>query len=145
MVARVLIAMAAIVGMSAPAFGGGDEGKVVVDLRSHRAEIRGVLLRHTQVGSSSGEVLKFITAHLERSDDATPKMENGPATGPAAKASRRRSVKRIRIYLGQYYDHPEVVFLAAPMLMQKEVDAQWAFDEHDRLINIFVDKQTELY
>ena len=50
-----------------------------------------------------------------------------------------------RVFLGQYYDHPEIIFLTAPMLMQKEVSAQWAFDEHDRLIEIFVDKATEVY
>ena len=31
------------------------------------------------------------------------------------------------------------------MIMRREVSAQWAFNEHDRLIDIFVDKRTGVY
>jgi hypothetical protein len=123
----------------------GKEPRVIVDLRAHRAEIRTVLLRHTPLGSSVASVLEFVSKQLERSGDAAVAVENQPAMGPAAEESRQRGVKRIRVYLGQYYDHPEVVFLAAPLMMQKEVSAQWSFDQHDHLLEIFVDKTNELY
>ncbi len=121
------------------------ESPVIVDLRAHRPEIRAVLLRHTPIGSSVTSVLEFVSKQLQRSGDVAVVVESQPATGPAAEESRQRGVKRIRLYLGQYYDHPEVVFLSAPLMMQKEVTAQWAFDQHDRLVDIFVDKKTGLY
>jgi hypothetical protein len=142
---RELLAIALLMRVMASAFGGANESKVVVDLHAPRAEIRQALLRYTPIGSTVPEVLKFIGAHLVTSDNALPKVENGPATGPAAEGSRRRGAKTIRVYLGQYYDHPEVVFLTAPMIMRKEVSAQWAFDEHDRLIDVFVDKESRVY
>jgi hypothetical protein len=82
---------------------------------------------------------------LGHAGDAPITIQNEPATAPAAEESTKRGVKRIHVYLGQYYDHPEVVFLSAPLMVQKEVSAQWAFDQHDRLIQIFVDKKTGLY
>jgi hypothetical protein len=121
------------------------EPPVVVDLRAHRAEIRAVLLRYTPLGSSAAKVLEFISAQLGHASDAPITIENESATGPAAEQSKKRGVKRIQVYLGQYYDHPEVVFLSAPLMMQKEVSAQWAFDQSDRLIEIFVDKKNGLY
>jgi hypothetical protein len=54
-------------------------------------------------------------------------------------------VKRISVDLGQYYFHPEIIFLSAPVLMQREVTAQWVFDQHDRLIDIAVEKKNRLY
>ena len=141
---RKLLAIALLMRVTA-AFGGANEPKVVVDLHAHRAEVRQALLRYTPIGSKASQVLKFVAAQLVPSGSALPKIENGPATGPAADGSRRRGVKTIRVYLGQYYDHPEVVFLTAPMIMRKEVTAQWAFDERDRLVDVFVDKETGVY
>jgi hypothetical protein len=142
---RDLLAIAFFIQIISPAFGGSNEAKITADLHAHRAEIRELLLRHTPIGSKAGDVLKFVATELKRSGSALPKIENGPATGPAAKGSRLCGVKKIRVYLGQYYDHPEIIFLTAPMLTQKEVSAQWAFDEHDRLLEIFVDKATKVY
>lgn len=142
---RVLFAIALLIQTIAPASADTKETKVAVDLHARRVQIRELLLRQTPIGSSAADVLKFIGAKLSRSGNGSPKIENGPASGPATKGSHLRGVKNIRVFLGQYYDHPEVIFLTAPMLMQKEVSAQWAFDEHDRLIEIFVDKATEVY
>ncbi|HEY2614151.1 MAG TPA: hypothetical protein VGI42_00435 [Chthoniobacterales bacterium] len=122
-----------------------NDAPVIVDLRAHRGEIRTVLLRHTPLGSSETRVREFISKQLQRSGDTAVTSENQPADGTAAVGSRLRGVKRIKIYLGQYYDHPEVIFLSAPLVMQREVTAQWAFDQHDRLIEIFVDKTNGLY
>jgi hypothetical protein len=138
----ILLLLVAIIG---PALSDTKQPPVVVDLRAHRAEIRAVLLRYTPIGSSVTKVLEFVSKQLHRAGDAPVAVENQPATGPAAEESGRRGVKRIHVYLGQYYNHPEVVFLSAPLMMQKEVSAQWAFDQHDRLIDIFVDKKSGLY
>jgi hypothetical protein len=121
------------------------QARVVVDLRAHRVEIRAALLQHTPIGSSVTHVLDFVSKQLQRAGDARVAVENHPATGPAVEESKKRGVKRIYVYLGQYYDHPEAVFLSAPLMMQKEVSAQWVFDQHDRLIDIFVDKKNVLY
>ena len=119
--------------------------QVIVHLHAHRAEIRAALLRQTPLGSSTSEVVRFISKQLLHTNAAPATLEDKPASGPAAEASKQRGVKSIRVYLGQYYDHPEIVFLSAPLVMQKEVSAQWAFDQHDRLIEIFVDKKTDVY
>jgi hypothetical protein len=138
-------AVVILVATISPAFGGEKETKVAVDLHAHRAEIRQFLLRRTPIGSTVNDVLMFVTAELKGSGAGSPKIHNGPATGPATKGSHLCGVTHLRVFLGQYYDHPEIVFLTAPMLMQKEVSAQWAFDGRKQLIEIFVDKATEVY
>ena len=142
---RELSAIVFLVLTISPSFGGQKEAKVAVDLHAHRAEIHQFLLRYTPIGSTASDVLKFAAAELSRSGAGSPKIEKGPATGPATEGSHLCGVTHLRVFLGQYYDHPEIIFLTAPMLMQKEVSAQWAFDDHDRLIEIFVDKATEIY
>ncbi len=122
-----------------------NEADVIVDLRSHRADIRVALLHATPLRSNAREVLDFISKQLQRSENTPAAVTDKPADGPAAEGSNQRGVKTIRVYLGQYYDHPEVVFFSAPMVMQKEVSAQWAFDARDRLVDIFVDKTTSVY
>lgn len=138
----ILLLLITVIG---PALSDTKESPVIVDLRAHRAEIRAVLLRYTPIGSSVTKVLEFVSKQLQRAGDAPVAVENQPATKPAAGESGRHEVKRIRVYLGQYYNHPEVVFLSAPLMMQKEVSAQWTFDRHDRLIDILVDKKSGLY
>jgi hypothetical protein len=138
---RAILAILFSIAAISPVFG----GDKAVDLHARRAEIRQFLLRHTPIGSTMNDVLTFVNAELKRSGAGPPKVENGPATGPVTKESPLRGVTHLRVFLGQYYDHPEVIFLTAPMLMQKEVTAQWAFDEHKKLIEIFVDKATEIY
>ena len=118
---------------------------VVVDLHAHRAEIRAALLHHTPIGSNSADVLKFVSTQLDRSGNAPVTLTDAPATGPAAQQSHHSGAKNIRIYLGQYPEHAEVVFLSAPMMMQREVSAQWAFDPQGRLIDIFVHKESRIY
>jgi hypothetical protein len=130
---------------SALAQSGPKQSPLIVDLHGRRAEIRAALLRFSPIGSSLETVLEFVSNQLQRSANTPVAVENQPASGPAADSSPRRGVKRIRVYLGQYYDHPEVVFLSAPLMMQKEVSAQWAFDQHDRLIDIFVDRRNAVY
>lgn len=122
---------------------GAEPEVVIVDLRSHRSEIRAVLLKHTPLKSDTREVVEFISRHLQHNENASVTVVDGPP--PVTAELKQRSAKFIRVYLGQYYDHPEVVFLAAPVLMQKEVCAIWIFDQQNRLIDIFVDKTTGTY
>jgi hypothetical protein len=123
----------------------GEEPTPPVNVEDHRAEIRTALLRFTPLGSSPQDVLAFIKNRLLRKDDVPPRLENHSAIGETAEQSSRRGTKSIQLELGRYLTHPEVIFLTAPIVMEKEVTAQWAFDQHDRLIEIFVDKQAALY
>lgn len=120
---------------------GTQESQVIVDLHAHRAEIRAVLLQYTPLGSSVKDVVEFVSKQLQRTGETSP-----VTVQPASDGSRPRATKTIRVYLGQYYDHPEVFFLLfAPLMMQKEVTAYWWFDQHDRLIDIVVDKKSGVY
>lgn len=122
------------------AISGMNESPVIVDLRAHRGEIRTELLKHTPLGASVKVVTGFISKQLQREGSAAP-----VTVEPVKDNSQPRAAKVIRVYLGQYYDHPEVVFFSAPMMMQKEVTAKWLFDSQDRLIDIALEKQEELY
>ncbi len=123
----------------------GEEPTPPLNVQDHRAEIRAALLRSTPLGSKPRDVLTFIKNRLLQKDDASPLLENHPAIGEAAERSDRRGTKSIRLEVGRYLTHPEVIFLTAPIMMEQEVTAQWAFDEHDRLVEIFVDKKSALY
>lgn len=122
---------------------GAEPEVVIVDLRSHRAEIRAVLLKHTPLKSGTREVMEFISRHLQYHENGPVTVMDGPP--PVTSELKQTGAKFIRIYLGQYYDHPEVVFLAVPVLMQKEVCVIWIFDQQNRLIDIFVDKTNGTY
>lgn len=116
------------------------EATVIVNLHAHRGEIRAALLQHTPFGSSVKDVINFVSKQLQRGGESLP------VTVETVKdASQPRVAKAIRVYLGQYYDHPEVVFLSAPLMMQREVTARWLFDSHDRLMDLAVDKVNGLY
>ena len=123
----------------------GEEPTPSINVQDHRAEIRAGLLRCTPLGSNSRDVLAFIKNRLLHKDDVAPRLENHPAIGDTAEQSNRRGKKSIQLELGRYLTHPEVIYLTAPVMMEREVTAQWAFDEHDRLIEIFVDKKSALY
>lgn len=123
-----------------PTLSGTKESPVIIDLRSHRGEIRVALLQHTPVGSRIKDVIDFISKQLQPASGASL-----VTVEPIRDDSQPRATKTIRVYLGQYYDHPEVVFLSAPLVMQKEVTAQWLFDSHDLLVDVAVKKQNGLY
>ena len=59
--------------------------------------------------------------------------------------TKPRGAKFLRVYLGEYYDHPEVVFLTAPILMERQVRAIWIFDARNRLLDLVVEKKTGTY
>jgi hypothetical protein len=120
----------------------GDHG-LALDLRQPRSELRATLLKFTPLGTPAATVLSFLTKHF-----------GGNGTGPIALIDRpaplrgKRATlgsKFIRVYLGQYYAHPELVFLTAPVIAQREVTAYWIFDQNARLIEVDVDKRTGIY
>ncbi len=123
-----------------PLLGEVNEPRLIIDLYAPRAEIRAVLLKRTPVGSSIKEVEEFISRQLQRSGDVS-----AVTVQSAQDVSKPRVATTIRVYLGQYYKHLGAVFLTAPMIVRKEVTAEWWFDRHDRLIDISVDKRTSVY
>ncbi len=116
-----------------------------IDPQDHRLEIRATLLKQTPIGSSTTEVQKFITTKLLPKGAPPPVVEPHGATGEAAAKSARKGVKSIRVRLGGYIDNPATIFLTAPLLTEKEVIAEWAFDGEDKLIEVFVDKTSATY
>jgi len=122
-----------------------EEPTPAVNVQDHRAQIRSALLHYTPPGSRPQDVLAFIKGRLLHPDDAVPGLENHPAVGDAAEKAGTRGVKSIRLELGRYLAHVEIIFLTAPVMEEREVIAQWAFDRNDRLIEIFVDKKSALY
>lgn len=90
-------------------------------------------------------MLGVIKKDLQEEDAATPRLENHSVQTEAAANSAKCGLKSIHLLLGDYIYNPAVILLSAPMLLQKEVTADWAFDKDDRLIEIFVDKKTVTY
>ena len=113
---------------------------VIVDIHAPRAAIRETLLKHTPVGSSMADVMRFISKRLETSGSISPTKAE-----PAKAALPPRATKTIRVSLGQYYKRLGAVFLTAPMVVHEDVSALWLFDPNERLIDIVVDKKARVY
>jgi hypothetical protein len=113
---------------------------VVIDIHATRADIRNTLIKHTPVGSSMGTVVEFVSNRLEITGSILD-----VSIQPAKAAATLPGTKAIRVHLGQYYKRLGTVFLTAPMVMHEDVDAQWLFDAHSRLIDIVVEKQARVY
>ena len=113
---------------------------VKIDLRWHRGEIRNALLRYTPLGTQVKEVVALITKQFpENGNDTVLKPQ------PATNKSLPAATEVVRVFLGQYYDHPEVVFYSTPLFMQREVRAQWWFNKEHRLIDIVIEKKNGVY
>jgi hypothetical protein len=130
----------ALLSIAQPASGETKQRKVIVDIHAPRADIGKMLLKHTPVGSSIGTVVDFISNQLEVTGSILD-IRVQPVKAPLPS----RGTKAIRVYLGQYYKRVGTVFLTAPMVVHEDVNAQWMFDHHDRLIDIVVDKQARVY
>lgn len=113
--------------------------------KDHRTEIRAALLKSTPPGTKAENVLRFIEKLLLKQGERAPKLESEPAQTDAVVDSSKKGVKSIRYFLGAYLDNPALITLAAPLLLEKEVTVQWAFDKDGRLIDIFVEKRTVTY
>jgi hypothetical protein len=117
----------------------------IPSLDTPRAKIRAELLKHTPPGTTAAEVLRFIaTALPPKPGVPEPKLETRPASGPAATASGHPGVQRISVDLGNYVPNPSLLIQPIPLVIENRVTAQWAFDAEGRLLDIFVDKTTQL-
>jgi hypothetical protein len=91
------------------------------------------------------DVLHFITTAIPGGPgQPAPLVEAGPATGAAAIASGHPGSQHIRITLGDYVPNPGLLIQPIPLEIENRVTAQWAFDAEGRLLDIFVDKTTQL-
>jgi hypothetical protein len=121
------------------------QGSSPIEAQQHRAEIRAALLEQTPIGSSLSRVQQFIGTKLLPKNVSPPRLEDHGATGESAVGALNKGVKSIRLELGHYFENSGTIFLTAPLINQKEVVVQWAFDEHDRLVDVFVDKRVQTY
>jgi len=116
-----------------------------IESREPRARIRAELLRETKIGSTAADVLRFVTKNFIPKDATTqPQILNHPAVGPTAKESEKRGVQSIRIVLGDYISRPALLLLDVPVISKTTTAVQWAFSKDGKLIEIFVDKDTEI-
>lgn len=113
--------------------------------KDHRPEIRAALLKATPLGSTANQVIDFMRKSLLPAAQRPPPVEEHPAQSEAAGDSAKKGVKSIHYMLGSYMDNPALLTLSAPLLLQREVTVDWAFDKDDRLVEIFVDKRTATY
>lgn len=117
----------------------------VPSLDTPRAKIRAELLKHTPTGASAAEVLHFIAASIPGQPGTPPPLlEATPAIGPVATASGHAGSQHIRIVLGDYVPNPGLLIQPIPLEIENRVTAQWAFDADGHLLDIFVDKTTQL-
>ena len=90
-------------------------------------------------------MLKFINEHFKPKQDVpAPKPRNHPAAGPTAKGSDKKGVQSIRVVLGHYLTSPALLLLEIPMIAETTTAVQWAFSKEGKLIEVFVDKDSEL-
>ena len=117
----------------------------LIDPVEHRSEIRAILLKQTPLGSNLADVQRFIGLNFAQSVADAAKIQPHGAEGELAANSPNKGVKSLQISLGAYIENPGTIFLTAPLLNEKTVTAQWAFDKNNRLVEIFVDKTTTTY
>lgn len=114
---------------------------VEIELRNRRVEIRAELLKYTPLGASVDDVLQFLNKRLKAGNGAKLRIENHPAVGATAEASKKKGVQSIQLALGQYLTNPALLLLDAPLPLETNVSVQWAFNREGKLIEIFVDKE----
>ena len=107
-------------------------------------QIRTEILKATQLGSSPEDVLEFVAGHFKpRPGMPTPKLENHPAVGPTAQRSDKKGVGSVRLILGRYVANPGLFFMEIPLIAKTTTAVQWAFNKENKLIEVFVDKDSE--
>ena len=140
-----IIGIALLLNTSAALLTGQESERSLIDPVEHRADIRAALLKQTPLGTTISGVQKVIRANFAQTDADVPPVESHGAEGEAAVKSPNRGVKSLRLVLAAYIENPGTIFLSAPLVNEKQVVAQWAFDENGRLVEIFVDKTTRTY
>ena len=99
-------------------------------LRRSQASIRKQFLRDTPLGSTYTVVLDYA----KKKGWPVVEQSAGYEIQEFGKAQGKIVGKRvIRAYLGGYQGLP----------WHKDVGCYWAFDEHDKMIEVFVDKQAD--
>ena len=116
------------------------EPPMKINVADRRAETRAALLKFTPLGTDSAEVLAFVKAHLVKSGETPPAIQNIPARGASAEASQKRGVKRLKVDLGDY-PNPSLLLVSPLFPFEQSLTAQWAFDEKDRLVELFLDRE----
>jgi hypothetical protein len=127
-------------------FAGASEGdRVRLSLYSSEDTLREQVLHHTPVGSPATEVLEFVNERLVHDGVIPPPY--GQSKGvevplPFHQSSplqryRQVGVHSIKVHLGTYRT-PDTLFL-----FRASVWIDWAFDESDRLLDVFVAKYGE--
>lgn len=110
-----------------------------------RVQIRAEVLKATPPGVSPAAVLDYIRKTFERRDDApAPQLASHPARGVAAEASGKAGVQSIRLVLGRYLRNPATFLMEIPIVTKTTTTVQWAFDKEGKLLEVFVDKDSEL-
>ena len=123
--------------------GAADNTPVEINPHDKRAEIRTELLKYTPLGSSSKDVMAFLTKRLLKKGDPEPAIENHGATGPSADPSKNKGVKSIKLDLADTIANPLLLTLSPPLPYHEALTAQWAFDGDDKLIGLFLDRKLE--
>src|SRR5262245_58809294 len=98
--------------------------------RRSAQSIRGQILQHTPQGSGYTEVMKYVKTQGWPVSVQSSGLEAKNIGMKPARVVRHRVVQA---YLGHYNDLPWVV----------NVNCYWAFDEQDKLIDVFVEKQID--
>lgn len=110
-----------------------------------RTQIRAEILKGTKPGASIQDVLAFIRTRFKpKPGTAPPKVRNHPAVGPTAARSEKKGVQSIRLVIGHYEPNPALFLLPMPVVERTTTAVQWAFDKDGKLIEVFVDKDSEL-
>lgn len=114
-----------------------NEKRVVVDRKATEDVIAKQLLKHTPVGTSVTEVMKFVRTELEYSQRTIPKYDprNGALFWRIGRGGTQVGAGSITVSLGAYRKKAWSPFSPATV-----VSAGWAFDRKGRLIDIIVNK-----
>jgi len=121
---------------------GSQDSQVEIEPRDPRTQIRAQLLKYTPLGSSSKDVLAFIKNRLKPDNADKVAIENKPADGQSAESSDKRGTKRIKLVLGPYLTSPGLILLDIPLPLRNTLTVQWAFDKNDKLVEIFLDRES---
>jgi hypothetical protein len=115
--------------------------KMSVSLYSNEEEITATILAHTPKGSKLAFVSKFISEDLEYNRIVSPPYKQ--STGVRIQDKDDPQIiniigeHSIDLLLGTYRD-PDRLFL-----LSTDVYVQWAFDENEEVIDVFVYKYTQ--
>ena len=143
--ARIHLWLGLVAWLAIPPVFASDPEPGKIEAREPRTQIRAEILKGTKFGSSPDDVLKFISKNFKpKKDTPAPRVRNHPAVGPTAEGSDKKGVQSIRLILGHYLARPALLMQQIPIVARTTTAVQWAFNKDGKLIEVFVDKDTEL-